>query len=125
MRNYWRGFFAASCGAAIWRLLFVWFKNEGNSLINYFIYFNYLILIFSLFSESITALFKTNFRTDFPFDPQELFIFALIGAACGFGGAGYVNFHRKIVNFFRKHKKLSGFLQKKYYFISTLLIFNY
>ena len=63
--------------------------------------------------EAITALFKTNFRADFPFDPQELFVFALIGVACGFGGAGYVTFHRKIVNFFRTHKKLSGFLQKK------------
>lgn len=30
-------------------------------------------------SETITALFATNFETEFPFDPQELFIFALIG----------------------------------------------
>ena len=30
-------------------------------------------------SETITALFKTDFKVDFPFDPQELFVFALIG----------------------------------------------
>ncbi|CAG2159629.1 unnamed protein product [Oppiella nova] len=90
VRNYWRGFFAACCGATVWRLLEVWFKNE----------------------EAITALFKTNFSADFPFDPQELFVFSLIGVVCGFGGAGYVTFHRKIVNFFRTHKKLSAFLQK-------------
>lgn len=62
---------------------------------------------------TITALFKTSFRSDFPFDVQELFVFALIGAMCGFAGAGYVSFHRKIVQFNRKHKRLSAFLQKK------------
>lgn len=27
VRNYWRGFFAACCGATIWRLLTVWIKD--------------------------------------------------------------------------------------------------
>lgn len=35
-------------------------------------------LYFSL-SETITALFKTRFRLDFPFDLQELPAFAVIG----------------------------------------------
>lgn len=30
VRNYWRGFFAACCGAMVWRLLAVWFKDEGT-----------------------------------------------------------------------------------------------
>lgn len=90
VRNYWRGFFAACCGATVWRLFAVWFKNEG----------------------AITALFKTNFRNDFPFDPQELFVFALMGVVCGFGGAGYVKLHRAIVHFFRNQKKLNAILQK-------------
>lgn len=30
-------------------------------------------------SETITALFKTNFRIDFPFDVEEFVAFALIG----------------------------------------------
>ena len=34
------------------------------------------------FTETITALFKTDFKVDFPFDPQELFVFALIGWVC-------------------------------------------
>ncbi|CAL4103250.1 unnamed protein product, partial [Meganyctiphanes norvegica] len=29
VRNYWRGFFAAVCGAMTFRLLAVWFMNEG------------------------------------------------------------------------------------------------
>ncbi|XP_076321943.1 chloride channel protein 2-like [Tachypleus tridentatus] len=90
VRNYWRGFFAACCGAMVWRLLAVWFKDE----------------------ETITALFKTNFRVDFPFDPQELVAFAMIGVFCGFAGAFFVWFHRRIVEFNRKHKKLNTFLQK-------------
>ena len=32
VRNYWRGFFAACCGATVWRLFAVWFKNEGKTI---------------------------------------------------------------------------------------------
>ncbi|RWS27823.1 chloride channel protein 2-like protein [Leptotrombidium deliense] len=88
VRNYWRGFFAACCGATVWRLLGVWAHDDG-----------------------ISALFRTSFSSDFPFDPQELFIFAFIGAICGFAGAGYVAFHRQVVRFFRRHKRLNALLQ--------------
>ncbi|MGH0144691.1 UNVERIFIED_CONTAM: hypothetical protein FKN15_036175 [Acipenser sinensis] len=57
VRNYWRGFFAATFSAFIFRVLAVWNKDE----------------------ETITALFKTRFRLDFPFDLQELPAFAVIG----------------------------------------------
>lgn len=57
VRNYWRGFFAAAWGATIFRLLAVWFLG----------------------AHTVTPVFKTNFTMDFPFDPQELFVFALIG----------------------------------------------
>lgn len=62
---------------------------------------------------TITALFKTHFRIDFPFDVVELLVFALIGVVCGFAGAGYVYFHRQIVQFNRNAKWLNKFLQKK------------
>ncbi|KAI4454529.1 chloride channel protein 2 [Holotrichia oblita] len=90
VRNYWRGFFAAVCGAAIFRLLSVWFEG----------------------ADTVTALFKTNFTMDFPFDPQELFVFAIIGVISGFGGALYVWMHRQYVKFMRKSKTLNNFLQK-------------
>uniref|UniRef100_A0A8C6UW00 Chloride channel 2c n=1 Tax=Neogobius melanostomus TaxID=47308 RepID=A0A8C6UW00_9GOBI len=54
VRNYWRGFFAATFSAFIFRVLAVWNKDE----------------------ETITALFKTRFRLEFPFDLQELPAFA-------------------------------------------------
>uniref|UniRef100_A0A182P7R8 Chloride channel protein n=1 Tax=Anopheles epiroticus TaxID=199890 RepID=A0A182P7R8_9DIPT len=90
VRNYWRGFFAAVCGATVFRLLAVWFQK----------------------ADTVTAMFSTNFTSDFPFDPQELFVFALIGLVCGLGGALYVWVHRKYVLFMRSNKKMNKFLQK-------------
>ncbi|XP_070207143.1 chloride channel protein 2-like [Littorina saxatilis] len=90
VRNYWRGFYSAVCGALVFRLMDFWFKEE----------------------ETITAVFKTNLRTEFPFDPLELFAFAAIGVAMGFGGALFILTHRRVILFTRRHKKLSQFLQK-------------
>uniref|UniRef100_A0A673YFH9 Chloride voltage-gated channel 2 n=1 Tax=Salmo trutta TaxID=8032 RepID=A0A673YFH9_SALTR len=91
VRNYWRGFFAATFSAFIFRVLAVWNKDE----------------------ETITALFKTRFRLDFPFDLQELPAFAVIGIASGFGGALFVYLNRLIVQFIRKQKTINKFLMKK------------
>uniref|UniRef100_A0A493SSI9 Chloride channel protein 2 n=1 Tax=Anas platyrhynchos platyrhynchos TaxID=8840 RepID=A0A493SSI9_ANAPP len=91
VRNYWRGFFAATFSAFIFRVLAVWIKDE----------------------ETITALFKTRFRLDFPFDLQELPAFAVIGIASGFGGALFVYLNRKIVQFMRRQKTINRFLMKK------------
>ncbi|CAH0549331.1 unnamed protein product [Brassicogethes aeneus] len=90
VRNYWRGFFAAVCGATTFRLLAVWFEK----------------------ADTVTAVFRTNFYMDFPFDPQELFVFALMGAICGLGGAFYVWTHRQYVMFMRRSKMINSFLQK-------------
>uniref|UniRef100_A0AAX7VQ53 4Fe-4S ferredoxin-type domain-containing protein n=1 Tax=Astatotilapia calliptera TaxID=8154 RepID=A0AAX7VQ53_ASTCA len=91
VRNYWRGFFAATFSAFIFRVLAVWNRDE----------------------ETITALFKTRFRLDFPFDLQELPAFAVIGIASGFGGALFVYLNRLIVQFMRKQKVINKFLMKK------------
>lgn len=90
VRNYWRAFFSAVCGATVFRLLSVWFEQAAT----------------------VTAFFKTNFAMDFPFDPQELFVFALIGVVSGIGGAFYVWVHRRYVMFMRKSKIINNFLQK-------------
>ncbi|XP_054092106.1 chloride channel protein 2 isoform X7 [Zeugodacus cucurbitae] len=90
VRNYWRGFFAAVCGATVFRLLAVWFHN----------------------ADTVRAIFLTNFTTEFPFDPQELFVFALMGVVSGIGGAAYVWVHRRYVLFMRSNKKMNKFLQK-------------
>ncbi|KAJ8679361.1 hypothetical protein QAD02_015148 [Eretmocerus hayati] len=90
VRNYWRGFFTAVCGATMFRLLAIWFQRE----------------------ETITAMFITNFTMEFPFDPQELFVFALIGVGSGLLGSFYVWLHRQYVLFMRKNKSMNSFLQK-------------
>ncbi|XP_052820809.1 chloride channel protein 2-like isoform X3 [Mya arenaria] len=99
VRNYWRGFFGAVCGAVVFRLLAFWFKYE----------------------ETLTALFKTNLKTDFPFDPVELLAFSFIGVACGLLGALFILCHRRIILFTRKHKKMSAFLQKNRFLYPGLI----
>uniref|UniRef100_A0A665VAC5 Chloride channel protein 2 n=1 Tax=Echeneis naucrates TaxID=173247 RepID=A0A665VAC5_ECHNA len=91
VRNYWRGFFAATFSAFIFRVLAVWNQEE----------------------ETITALFKTRFRLDFPFDLQELPAFAILGITCGFGGALFVYLNRLIVECMRKQKTINKFLLRK------------
>ncbi|ELU02185.1 hypothetical protein CAPTEDRAFT_218810 [Capitella teleta] len=104
VRNYWRGFYSAVCGAFVFRLLAIWFKDE----------------------ETLTALFKTSLRQDFPFDIAELLSFAIIGIVCGFAGALFVYTHRKFVEFIRKQKKVSSFLQRNRFIfpgvVSTLIM---
>ncbi|NXN92370.1 CLCN1 protein, partial [Rhinopomastus cyanomelas] len=90
VRNYWRGFFAATFSAFVFRVLAVWNKD----------------------AVTITALFRTNFRMDFPFDLQELPAFAVIGVCSGFLGAFFVYLNRQVVLFIRRHKTLSQFLTK-------------
>ncbi|XP_053156554.1 chloride channel protein 1 isoform X2 [Hemicordylus capensis] len=90
VRNYWRGFFAATFSAFVFRVFAVWNKD----------------------AVTITALFRTNFRMDFPFDLQELPAFAVIGICSGFLGAFFVYFNRQVVLSVRRHTALSQFLTK-------------
>uniref|UniRef100_A0A8C6MKI2 Chloride channel, voltage-sensitive 1a n=1 Tax=Nothobranchius furzeri TaxID=105023 RepID=A0A8C6MKI2_NOTFU len=90
VRNYWRGYFAATFSAFIFRVLSVFNKD----------------------AVTITALFRTNFRMDFPFDLQELPAFALIGISCGFLGAFFVWLNRQVVLFMRRPNAMTRFLIK-------------
>ncbi|XP_037549249.1 chloride channel protein 1 [Nematolebias whitei] len=90
VRNYWRGYFAATFSAFIFRVLSVFNKD----------------------AVTITALFRTNFRMDFPFDLQELPAFAIIGISCGFLGAFFVYLNRQVVLFMRRPNPMTRFLMK-------------
>uniref|UniRef100_A0A4W5L0Q0 Chloride voltage-gated channel 2 n=1 Tax=Hucho hucho TaxID=62062 RepID=A0A4W5L0Q0_9TELE len=103
VRNYWRGFFAATVTAFMYRILAVWNRDE----------------------VTITALMPTNFRQDFPFDLQELPAFAVLGIASGLGGALFVCLNRQIVQLIRNQKTIKKFLMKKrllYPALVTLLV---
>ncbi|XP_050010647.1 chloride channel protein ClC-Kb isoform X2 [Alexandromys fortis] len=84
--DYWRGFFAATCGAFMFRLLAV-FNSE---------------------QETITSIYKTSFRVDIPFDLPEIFFFVTLGAICGVLSCGY-NFCQRSFLFFLK---ANGFTSK-------------
>nr|KAF6505888.1 hypothetical protein HJG63_007778 [Rousettus aegyptiacus] len=75
--DYWRGFFATTCGAFMFRLLAV-FNSE---------------------QETITSLYKTNFRVDIPFDLPEIFFFVLLGAICGILACAFLFCQREFLNF--------------------------
>ncbi|XP_057640558.1 chloride channel protein ClC-Kb isoform X3 [Chionomys nivalis] len=84
--DYWRGFFAATCGAFMFRLL----------------------AVFSSEQETITSIYKTSFRVDIPFDLPEIFFFVVLGAICGVLSCGY-NFCQRSFLFFLK---ANGFTSK-------------
>ncbi|XP_050544371.1 chloride channel protein 2 isoform X2 [Daktulosphaira vitifoliae] len=101
VRNYWRGFFSAVCSATVFRLLAVWFNKE----------------------DTVKAFFPTHFTMEYPFDPQEMTVFALLGVVCGLFGAGYVWAHRQYVLFMRQSKKMNVFLQKNRFLYPSLITF--
>ena len=65
VRNYWRGFYAAVCGALVFRLLAVLNKEEGVLLINIYLCLSLstIIIIISLgFLNNKTAIFSIRFQ---------------------------------------------------------------
>ncbi|NWT84062.1 CLCKB protein, partial [Lanius ludovicianus] len=65
VRDYWRGFFAATCGAFMFRLL-------------------------AVFNKTIAAVFKSDLKIDFPFDLLETFFFVILGTICGIVACAYL-----------------------------------
>uniref|UniRef100_A0ABI8ANB0 Chloride channel protein n=1 Tax=Felis catus TaxID=9685 RepID=A0ABI8ANB0_FELCA len=86
--DYWRGFFAATCGAFMFRLLAV-FNSE---------------------QETITSLYKTNFRVDVPFDLPEIFFFVALGAICGILSCAYLFCQRTFLGFVKTNRVTSKLL---------------
>ncbi|XP_008941382.1 PREDICTED: chloride channel protein 2-like, partial [Merops nubicus] len=89
VRNYWRGFFAATFSAFIFRVLAVWNKDE----------------------ETITALVLVTMVV--VGGHAGAHPFPLPRIASGFGGALFVYLNRKIVQFMRRQKTINRFLMKK------------
>ncbi|XP_030374554.1 chloride channel protein 2-like isoform X2 [Scaptodrosophila lebanonensis] len=103
VRNYWRGFFACVVGATVVRLQAVWFQD----------------------ADTVRSLYPTYITTEFPYDPQELFIFVIVGVLCGLLAAFFVWVHRQYVLFMRANKLMGKLLSKNrfiYPAIITLII---
>ncbi|NXM66579.1 CLCKB protein, partial [Serilophus lunatus] len=79
VRDYWRGFFSATCGAFMFRLLAVFNSEQGKA---------------GQARETITALFKSDLKIDFPFDLLETFFFMILGIICGLVAWAYLFWQR-------------------------------
>ncbi|XP_007948966.1 chloride channel protein ClC-Ka [Orycteropus afer afer] len=97
--DYWWSFFAATCGAFMFRLLAV-FNSE---------------------QETITSLFKTSFRVDVPFDLPEIFFFVVLGAICGILSCAYLFCQRTFLHFIRTNRFTSKLLATSKPVYSTLV----
>ncbi|XP_053320068.1 chloride channel protein ClC-Kb-like [Spea bombifrons] len=89
VRNYWRGFFAATCAALMFRLLAV-INHER---------------------ETVAILFSTNWRVEFPFDLPEYLSYALLGVVCGCLCCVYLFLHRVTLLFLRNNERIGTFLR--------------
>ncbi|XP_066493333.1 chloride channel protein ClC-Kb-like isoform X1 [Tiliqua scincoides] len=80
VRDYWRGFFAATCGAFAFRLLAVLGSQQ----------------------ETISALFRTSFQLDAAFALPETLLFLLLGAVCGVLSCAYLFCQRWFLGYVRR-----------------------
>lgn len=87
VRDYWRGFFAATCGAFMFRLLAVFNSEQGKAgqgragsspVVSFAPHLKTHVPLPSS-PETIAALFKSNLKIDFPFDLPETFFFVILG----------------------------------------------
>ncbi|XP_037684343.1 chloride channel protein ClC-Kb-like isoform X2 [Choloepus didactylus] len=86
--DYWRGFFASTCGAFMFRLLAVLNSEE----------------------ETIIPLFKTIFRVEVPYDLPEIFFFVVLGAICGVLSCAYLFCQRTFLGFVKNNWATSKLL---------------
>ncbi|NXA09923.1 CLCKB protein, partial [Sapayoa aenigma] len=89
VRDYWRGFFAATCGAFMFRLLAV-FNSEQRQRVLPIPLNPPLLIPLPPLPETITALFKSDLKIDFPFDLVETFFFVILGIICGLVACAYL-----------------------------------
>ncbi|CAI2343257.1 unnamed protein product [Caenorhabditis sp. 36 PRJEB53466] len=100
VRNYWRGFFAATCSATLFRILRMFSVSEA---------------------VTVEAHYQTNFPPQNVFLPQELPVFALIGLICGLAGSLFVFLHRRTVLFLRRNA-IAKMIFQKYWLIYPICI---
>uniref|UniRef100_A0A0K0DQY1 Chloride channel protein n=1 Tax=Angiostrongylus cantonensis TaxID=6313 RepID=A0A0K0DQY1_ANGCA len=104
VRSYWRGFFAACCGAITIRLL------RG----------------FVVQTEvTVNAFFQTSFAPD-AFVVNEIPLFIVLGIFCGGMGAMYISLYRRVVLFLRNNKYAKKVFQQHWivYPVFVSLIFS-
>ncbi|XP_063785539.1 chloride channel protein ClC-Kb-like [Pseudophryne corroboree] len=89
IRNYWRGFFAATCAALMFRLL----------------------AVINMERETVAVLFSTNWRVEFPFDLPEYLSYAILGVVCGCVCCVYLFLHRVTLLFISNNERIGKLLR--------------
>ncbi|NWY95136.1 CLCKB protein, partial [Loxia curvirostra] len=97
VRDYWRGFFAATCGAFMFRLLAVFNSEQGKA---------------------------GDFKIDFPFDLLETFFFLILGTICGIVACAYLFCQRWMVVAIRRNRLTAKLLatDKPVYTVLVVLL---
>ncbi|NXC87362.1 CLCKB protein, partial [Cercotrichas coryphoeus] len=140
VRDYWRGFFAATCGAFMFRLLAVFNSEQGKagqagcapssplpSPCGIFGMFttkptpSFLYLL----PETIAAVFKSDLKIDFPFDLLETFFFLILGIICGIVACAYLFCQRWMMVAVKKNRLTAKLLatDKPVYTAVLVLLF--
>ncbi|RCN38085.1 chloride transporter, ClC family [Ancylostoma caninum] len=114
VKNYWRGFLAATCSAIIFRFanFFVTAEQSGG----------FLPFSFDLYDipGTITAFYQTRFPTD-AFLIEELPVFMLLGFLSGMMGAIFIFTHRHI-SIFRQRNRVFKMIFKNNFLTFTVFM---
>ncbi|NWX55838.1 CLCKB protein, partial [Promerops cafer] len=101
VRDYWRGFFAATCGAFMFRLLAVFNSEQGKA-----------------------GAQDSDLKIDFPFDLLETFFFLILGTICGIVACAYLFCQRWMMVAVKKNRLTAKLLatDKPVYTVLVVLL---
>ncbi|NWI04041.1 CLCKB protein, partial [Tichodroma muraria] len=139
VRDYWHGFFAATCGAFMFRLLAVFNSEQGKAgragcapsspFPSPHGIFGVLtpkptLSFLSPLPETIAAVFKSDLKIDFPFDLLETFFFLLLGTICGIVACAYLFCQRWMMVAVKKNRLTAKLLatDKPVYTVLVVLL---
>ncbi|XP_058711178.1 chloride channel protein ClC-Kb-like [Poecile atricapillus] len=139
VRDYWRGFFAATCGAFMFKLLAVFNRDQGKAgqaerapsspLPSPRGIFGVLTpkpspSFLSPLPETIAAVFKSDLKIDFPFDLLETFFFLILGTICGLVACAYLFCQRCLMVAVRRNRLTAKLLatDKPLYTVLVVLL---
>ncbi|KRX95211.1 Chloride channel protein 2 [Trichinella pseudospiralis] len=109
LQGYWRGFIASVTSTVTFRFLAYLLHESSRHM---------TIIAFS----TLVELSRTYFPKDYPFDPKELFAFALLGIFCGFLAILFIQLHRMIMKKVTGSKRIRKLLNDRPVCYSAIIV---
>ncbi|KRY13428.1 Chloride channel protein 1 [Trichinella patagoniensis] len=109
LQGYWRGFIASVTSTVTFRFLAYLLHESSRHM---------TITVFS----TLVELSRTYFPKDYPFDPKELFAFALLGIFCGFLAILFIQPHRMIMKKVTGSKRIRKLLNDRPVCYSAIIV---